>query len=101
MWSGCPDADTGDDPEVRARLRSTWERARAAAAESDPVSARAAVTDMYDDARETRLLRAPALPRPWEADEQVRDQAKDELVNVLLLRVRDARERERLKAIEP
>ncbi|MGN5377396.1 hypothetical protein ACQ4WX_05770 [Streptomyces lasalocidi] len=62
VWSGYLDADTGEDPGARARLRSMLERARAAAAEGDLVSARAAVTDMYDDARETRLPWAPAPP---------------------------------------
>lgn len=92
VWSGYLDADTGEDPEARARLRSMLEQARAAAAEGDLVSARAAVTDMYDDARETRLPWAPEPPRPCEADEQVRDYAKDELVKVLPLRARDALE---------
>ncbi|MBX7547748.1 hypothetical protein K1Y78_06850 [Streptomyces sp. tea 10] len=90
VWSGYLDADTGEDPQVRARLRSTLERARAAAAEGDLVSARAAVTDLYDEAREARLPWAPALPRPWEADEQARDYAKDELREALPPPVRDA-----------
>ncbi|WP_234421958.1 hypothetical protein [Streptomyces sp. CB00316] len=43
-WSGYLDARTGEDPHVRARLRSTLEKARAAAAECD--RARAWVADV-------------------------------------------------------
>lgn len=89
VWSGYLDADTGEDPQVRARLRSTLESARAAADEGDPVTARALVADMYDDAREAALLWAPSPPSPCEADRQARDYAKDALPQVLPLGLRD------------
>ncbi|MFE6489542.1 hypothetical protein ACFVGN_42350 [Streptomyces sp. NPDC057757] len=89
VWSGYLDAETGDDPQVRARLRSVLESAREAAAEGDPVTARALVTDMYDDAGEAALRWAPSPPRPCEADRQARDYAKDTLPQVLSLSLRD------------
>ncbi|MFB6779410.1 hypothetical protein ACFCX0_18750 [Streptomyces sp. NPDC056352] len=89
VWSGYLDAHTGEDPQVRARLRSTLESARAAAAEGDPASARALVADMHDDAREAGLLRAPLPPRPCEADGQARDYVKDELRQVLPVHLRE------------
>ncbi|MEU1407329.1 hypothetical protein ABZ471_34155 [Streptomyces sp. NPDC005728] len=90
VWSGYLDARTGEDPQVRARLRSTLESARAAAAEGDPATARALVADMYDDAREAGLPWAPSPPRPCEADRQVRDYAKDALPKVIPLDLRDS-----------
>ncbi|MET9434914.1 hypothetical protein [Streptomyces sp. NPDC006551] len=89
VWSGYLDARTGEDPEARARLRSTLESARAAAAEGDPASARALLAGMYDDAREAGLLWAPLLPRPCQADAQARDYAKDELRQVLPVDLRE------------
>ncbi|MEU9314863.1 hypothetical protein [Streptomyces sp. NPDC048295] len=89
VWSGYVDADTGEDPHVRTRLRSTLESARAAAAEEDRSFARALVADMYDDAREAGLRWAPRPPRPCEADSQARDYAKDELRQVLPLELRE------------
>ncbi|MFF4548519.1 hypothetical protein [Streptomyces sp. NPDC001435] len=76
VWSGYLDARTGEDPQARARLRSTLEAARAAVAEGDPASARALVADMYDDAREVGLPWAPMAPSPCEADKQARDYAR-------------------------
>lgn len=38
VWSGYLDARTGEDAQVRARLRSTLHSARAAAAEGDVLS---------------------------------------------------------------
>ncbi|MFF7357002.1 hypothetical protein ACFZA1_30840 [Streptomyces filipinensis] len=88
VWSSYLNAHTGEDPEARARLRSTLESARAAAAD-DPVSARGLVADMYDDAREAGLPWAPVSPSACEADQQARDYAKDELRQVLPLHVRE------------
>ncbi|MGW7406052.1 hypothetical protein ACWGI9_20365 [Streptomyces sp. NPDC054833] len=89
VWSGYLDARTGEDPQARTRLRSALEAARAAVAEDDPVSARALVADMYDDAREVGLPWAPMAPSPCEADKQARDYAKDELRQVLPVHVRE------------
>ncbi|MEU0368662.1 hypothetical protein ABZ070_00050 [Streptomyces sp. NPDC006283] len=89
VWSSYLDARTGEDPQVRARLRSWLESARAAAAESDLVTARALVADMYEEAREAGLLWAPSSPRPCEADGQARDYAKDTLPQVLPQGLRD------------
>ncbi|MFJ8668872.1 hypothetical protein [Streptomyces sp. NPDC093600] len=89
VWSGYLDARTAEDPEARARLRSTLESARAAAAEGDPASARALVADMYDDAREAGLPWAPSPPSLCEADAQARDYAKDELRQVLPVGLRE------------
>ncbi|SFX60656.1 hypothetical protein OH786_01230 [Streptomyces atratus] len=89
VWSGYLDADTGEDQQVSARLRSTLESARAAAAEGDRSCARALVADMYEDAREAGLRWAPLPARPCEADSQTRDYAKDELRQVLPLELRE------------
>lgn len=89
VWSSYLDADTGEDPQARARLRSTLEAACSAAAEGDRESARAMLADMYDDAREAGLPWAPTEPRPCDADSQARDYAKDELRQVLPLPLRD------------
>ncbi|MFE4054206.1 hypothetical protein [Streptomyces sp. YIM B13518] len=79
VWSGCPDSRSGEDPQVRARLRATLRSAREAAAAGDAGSARALVAEMYDDAREAGLPWAPVLPGPCAADRQACDYAKDEL----------------------
>lgn len=89
VWSGYLDARTGEDPQVRARLRSTLYSAREAAAAGDPESARALVSEMYDDAREAGLPWAPLLPDPCAADRQARDYAKDELRQVLPVHLRE------------
>ncbi|WP_311570280.1 hypothetical protein [Streptomyces lancefieldiae] len=89
VWSGYLDARTGEDPQARARLRSTLQSAREAAAAGDPESARALVAEMYDDARVAGLPWAPVLPGPCAADRQARDYAKDELREVLPLHLRD------------
>ncbi|MFE3764300.1 hypothetical protein ACFXPI_21375 [Streptomyces sp. NPDC059104] len=89
VWSGYLDARTGEDPQVRARLRSALQSARAAAAEGDPVSARALVAEMYEDAAEAGLAWAPVLPGPRAADGQARDYAKDGLRQVLPVHLRE------------
>ncbi|USQ85646.1 hypothetical protein NFX46_18900 [Streptomyces phaeoluteigriseus] len=89
VWSGYLNARTGEDDQVRARLRSTLHSARAAAAEGDPASARALVAEMYDDAREAGLPWAPVRPGPCAADRQARDYAKDELRQVLPVQLRE------------
>ncbi|WKX17486.1 hypothetical protein [Streptomyces sp. HUAS CX7] len=89
VWSGYLDARTGEDPQARARLRSSLESAREAAAAGDPASARALVAEMYDDVREAGLPWAPVLPDPCTADRQARDYAKDDLREVLPLHLRD------------
>ncbi|GAA1911390.1 hypothetical protein GCM10009837_39820 [Streptomyces durmitorensis] len=89
VWSGYLDARTGEDPQVRARLRSLLESARESASEGDFSTARALVADMYDDAREAALRWAPSPPRPCEADRQARDYAKDVLRQVLPLGLQD------------
>ncbi|WP_342281152.1 hypothetical protein [Streptomyces sp. CLV115] len=89
VWSGYLNARTGEDAQVRARLRSTLQSARAAAAEGDPASARALVAEMYDDAREAGLPWAPVAPGPCAADRQARDYAKDELRQVLPVHLRE------------
>ncbi|MEU7576657.1 hypothetical protein AB0B50_03515 [Streptomyces sp. NPDC041068] len=89
VWTGYLSARTGEDPEVRARLRSMLASARAAADEGDPSSARTLVADMYDEARAAGLPWAPTPPRPDEADRQARDYAKDELRQSLPLALRD------------
>ncbi|MFJ9821373.1 hypothetical protein ACIRU3_40190 [Streptomyces sp. NPDC101151] len=89
VWSGYLDARTGEDPQVRARLREMLESAREAAAEGDPTAARVLIADMYDEAREAGLPWAPSPPRPCEEDQQVRDYAKDALPHVLSLGLRD------------
>ncbi|MFG3249506.1 hypothetical protein [Streptomyces sp. NPDC048187] len=89
VWSGYLDARTGEDPDARARLRSTLHSAREAASAGDLEFARALVAEMYDDAREAGLPWAPVLPDPCEADQQARDYAKDDLREVLPLHLRD------------
>lgn len=89
VWSSYLDARTGEDPQARARLRSTLERAREAAAESDRGAARALVAEMYDEARGAGLPWAPPLPGPCATDRQTRDYAKDELRQALPLDLRD------------
>ncbi|GAB2450914.1 hypothetical protein GCM10027162_55220 [Streptomyces incanus] len=89
VWSGYLDARTGEDPQARARLRSTLRSAREAAAADDPESARALVAEMYDAAREAGLPWAPVLPGPCAADRQARDYAKDELREVLPVHLRE------------
>ncbi|MET8750334.1 hypothetical protein ABZW32_09630 [Streptomyces sp. NPDC004667] len=89
VWSGYLDARTGEDPQVRARLRSALQSARAAAAEGDPVSARALVAEMYEDAAEAGLAWAPVPPGPRAADRQARDYAKDGLRQVLPVHLRE------------
>ncbi|MER6349144.1 hypothetical protein ACWC10_25850 [Streptomyces sp. NPDC001595] len=88
VWAGYLDADTGEDPEARARLRRTLEAARAAAADGEPTTARTLVADMYEDARGAGLRWAPSPPRPWEADRQARDYARNELRHVLSVDLR-------------
>ncbi|MFI7237060.1 hypothetical protein [Streptomyces cyaneofuscatus] len=83
VWSSYLNVRTGEAPQVRARLRSTLERARAAAAGDDRVCARALVAEMYDEARDAGLPWAPLLPGPCSADRQTRDYAKDELRHAL------------------
>jgi hypothetical protein len=77
VWGCYLDARTGEDEEVRGRLRSMLESARTAADEGDAAVARARVSEMYDEARRAALPWAPPLPRPWEADDQTRDYVKD------------------------
>ncbi|MFD4509860.1 hypothetical protein [Streptomyces sp. NPDC058457] len=77
VWSGYLDARTGEDPEVRAELRSLLGDARTHAAEGDRAVARARLVDMDDTAREAGLPWAPRPPRPCEADRQARDYVKD------------------------
>ncbi|MFI2367798.1 hypothetical protein [Streptomyces sp. NPDC018833] len=89
VWSGYLNARTGEDAQVRARLRSTLDSARAAAAEGDPASARALLAEMYDDARGAGLAWAPVQPGPCAADRQARDYAKDELRQVLPVHLRE------------
>ncbi|WP_369142493.1 hypothetical protein [Streptomyces sp. R44] len=89
VWSGYLNARTGEDPQVRARLCSTLQSAREAAAEGDLASARALVTEMYDDARDAGLHWAPVQPGPCTADSQARDYAKDELRHVLPVQLRE------------
>lgn len=89
VWSGYLEARTGEDPQVRARLRFSLESARASATEGDLATARALVSNMYEDARAAALPWAPSLPRPCEADRQTRDYAKDTLKQVLPLGLRD------------
>ncbi|MEV7845996.1 hypothetical protein [Streptomyces cyaneofuscatus] len=89
VWSSYLNARTGEDPQVRARLRSTLERARTAAAEGDRVCARALVAEMYDEARDAGLPWAPTSPAPRTADRQTRDYAKDELRQVLSVDLRE------------
>ncbi|MDX3377339.1 hypothetical protein PV390_23360 [Streptomyces sp. ME02-6991-2A] len=89
VWSSYLNARTGEDRQVRARLRSTLERARAAAAEGDRVCARTLVAEMYDEARDAGLPWAPTSPDPRTADRQTRDYAKDELRQVLPLDLRE------------
>ncbi|MHC5700738.1 hypothetical protein OTC26_004625 [Streptomyces tirandamycinicus] len=89
VWSGYLDARTGEENQARARLRSTLESARAAAAEGEATTARALVADMYDEAREADLPWAPSPPRPCDVDRQARDYAKDALPQVLPLGLRD------------
>jgi hypothetical protein len=89
VWSSYLNARTGEDPQARARLRSTLRSARAAAAAGDPESARALVAGMHDDARATGLPWAPVLPDPCAADGQTRDYVKDELRQVLPVNLRE------------
>ncbi|MFI2426306.1 hypothetical protein ACH5A7_19760 [Streptomyces sp. NPDC018955] len=89
VWSGYLDARTGEDPKARARLRSTLQSAREAAAAGNAEFARALVAEMYDDARETCLPLAPVLPGPCTADRQARDYAKDDLRQVLPVHLRE------------
>jgi hypothetical protein len=89
VWSGYLNARTGEDPQVRARLRSTLQSARVAAAKDELGSARALVAEMYDDARETGLPWAPVRPDSCAADQQARDYAKDELRQVLPVDLRE------------
>ncbi|MEV0522295.1 hypothetical protein AB0I66_02625 [Streptomyces sp. NPDC050439] len=89
VWSGYLDARTGEDHQVRARLRSMLDSARTSAAEGELATARALVADMYEDARAAALPWAPSRPRPCEADRQTRDYAKDTLKQVLPLELRD------------
>ncbi|MGW0908354.1 hypothetical protein [Streptomyces sp. NPDC002853] len=89
VWSGYLDARTGEDPQVRARLRSMLDSARASSTEGDLAAARALVANMYDDACEAALPWAPPRPRPCEEDRQTRDYAKDTLRQVLPLGLRD------------
>ncbi|MEV8087226.1 hypothetical protein [Streptomyces nigra] len=89
VWSGYLNARTGEDPQARARLRSTLHSAREAAAAGDSECARALLAEMYDDAREATLPWAPLLPDPCTADREARDYAKDELGEVLPLPLRD------------
>ncbi|MEW1778329.1 hypothetical protein [Streptomyces sp. NPDC086777] len=77
VWSGYLDARTGEDPGVRAALRSLLDDARALAAEGDRAVARARLADMDDTARAAGLAWAPMPPRPCEADRQARDYVKD------------------------
>ncbi|MFJ3979231.1 hypothetical protein [Streptomyces sp. NPDC090021] len=89
VWSGYLNARTGEDPQVRARLRATLQSARVAADEGDPLSARALVAEMYDDARKAGLPWAPVPSGPRAADRQARDYAKDELRQVLPVDLRE------------
>ncbi|MET8115622.1 hypothetical protein [Streptomyces prasinus] len=89
VWSGYLNARTGEDPQARARLRSTLRSAREAAAAGDPEFARALVAEMYDDAREAGLPWAPVRPGPCAADREARDYAKDDLREVLPLHLRE------------
>ncbi|WP_240528269.1 hypothetical protein [Streptomyces amritsarensis] len=89
VWSSYLNARTGEDFQVRARLRSTLGSARAAADEGDLAFARALVAQMYDDAREAGLPWAPEQPGPCAADRQARDYAKDELRQVLPVHLRE------------
>ncbi|MEE1742595.1 hypothetical protein [Streptomyces sp. BE147] len=89
VWSGYLNARTGEDPQVRARLRSTLQSARAAAAGGDPAYARALVAEMYEDSREAGLPWAPVPPGPCAADRQARDYVKDELRQVLPVHLRE------------
>ncbi|MFJ4686341.1 hypothetical protein [Streptomyces sp. NPDC088789] len=89
VWSSYLGARTGEDPQVRARLGSALRSARDAADDDDPVSARAWVEEMYDEAEEAGLPWAPARPRPCEADRQARDYAKDTLRQALPPRLRE------------
>lgn len=68
VWSGYLNAETGENPRIRARLRATLQSAREAAAEGDPASARAWVAEMYDAARQGGLAWAPVSPDPCAAD---------------------------------
>ncbi|MGW6026182.1 hypothetical protein [Streptomyces sp. NPDC055099] len=89
VWSGYLDARTGEDPQVRARLRSMLDSARTAATEGDLATARSLVADMYDDASKAALPWAPSRPRPREADLQTHDYAKDTLRQVLPVGLRE------------
>ena len=89
VWSGYLNAETGEDPRIRARLRATLQSAREAAAEGDPASARAWVAEMYDAARQGGLAWAPVSPDPCAADRLTRDYAKDELRHVLPVHLRE------------
>ncbi|WP_234311752.1 hypothetical protein [Streptomyces griseus] len=89
VWSGYLEARTGEDPEIRARLRSLLESAREAAAEGDAASARAWVADLYDEACAAGLPWAPPRLRPCEADRQTRDYVKDELRRALPVHLRE------------
>ncbi|MET9573564.1 hypothetical protein ACFYNW_06940 [Streptomyces virginiae] len=89
VWSGYLNARTGEDPQARARLCSTLQSAREAAAGGETASARALVTEMYGDAREAGLHLAPVEPGPCTADRQARDYAKDELRQVLPVQLRE------------
>ncbi|MFD8938188.1 hypothetical protein ACFV0R_23560 [Streptomyces sp. NPDC059578] len=89
VWSSYLDARTGEDPEVRAPLRATLRRARAAAAEGDRPSARALVAELHDAARDAGLPWAPVSHDPCTADRQARDYAKDERRRVLPVHLRE------------
>lgn len=89
VWSGYLNARTGEDPEARARLRSTLDAAREAAAADDHAFARTLVAEMYDDAQEAGLPWAPLPPDPCTADRQARDYAKDDLREVLPVHLRE------------
>ncbi|BFO17165.1 hypothetical protein SHKM778_35530 [Streptomyces sp. KM77-8] len=64
VWSGYLNARTGEDPEARARLRSTLDAAREAAAADDHAFARTLVAEMYDDAQEAGLPGLRSRPTP-------------------------------------
>ncbi len=89
VWSGYLNARTGEDPQVRARLRDTLLSARTAAAEGESARARALVAEMYDDARDAGLPWAPVSSGPRAADREARDYAKDELRQVLSVALRE------------
>ncbi|MFF2008300.1 hypothetical protein ACFVWY_04365 [Streptomyces sp. NPDC058195] len=94
VWSGYLAAGTGEDPDVRERLRSVLESAREAAAQGDRACARARVAELYEEAEEAGLRWAPAVPSPREADDQARDYVKDRLRGTM-----SVHRRERLDSI--